>query len=66
MKAAAKAQALAGTINVSAANGGIAFGAMIGGLSVSSWGAGSVGYVSAGIALLAVVGSALVAKLRPS
>jgi len=66
MKAAAKAQALAGTINVSAANGGIALGAMIGGLSVSHWGAGSVGYVSAGIALLAVVGSALVAKLRPS
>lgn len=64
MKAAEKAQALAGTINVSAANGGIAFGAMLGGLSVSHWGAGVVGYVSAGIALLAVLGSALVAKLR--
>ena len=65
MKAAEKAQALAGTINVSAANGGIAFGAMIGGLSVSHWGAGHVGYVSAGIALLAVLGTALVAALRP-
>lgn len=64
MKAAEKAQALAGTINVSAANGGIAFGAMIGGLSVSHWGAGHVGYVSAGIALLAVLGTALVAALR--
>ena len=65
MKAAAKAQALAGTINVSAANGGIAFGAMLGGASVSAWGAGYVGYVAAGIALLAVAGCALVAALRP-
>lgn len=65
MKAAEKAQALAGTINVSAANGGIAFGAMLGGASVSAWGAGYVGYVAAGIALLAVAGCALVAALRP-
>jgi len=65
MKAAEKAQALAGTINVSAANGGIAFGAVVGGLSVSHWGAGDVGYVSAGIALLAVLGTALVVALRP-
>ncbi|MEW6021558.1 MAG: MFS transporter [Pseudomonadota bacterium] len=65
MKAAEKAQALAGTINVSAANGGIAFGAVVGGLSVSHWGAGDVGYVSAAVALLAVLGTALVAALRP-
>jgi len=64
MKAADKAQALAGTINVSAANGGIAFGAMLGGLSVSHWGPGYVGYGSAAIAVLAALASALVARLK--
>ncbi len=37
MKAAPQAQALAGTINVSAANGGIALGAVIGGASIAAW-----------------------------
>jgi predicted MFS family arabinose efflux permease len=55
MKSASQAQALAGTINVSAANGGIAFGAVIGGVSISAWGAGNIGYVSAAIALLAAL-----------
>jgi predicted MFS family arabinose efflux permease len=54
MKAASHAQALAGTLNVSAANAGIAFGAILGGLSIPAWGAGSVGYVAAAIALMAV------------
>ena len=63
MKAATQAQALAGTINVSAANGGIALGAIIGGLSVSTWGAGKVGYVSGALALLAALAVALVARL---
>lgn len=63
MKSATQAQALAGTINVSAANAGIALGAVIGGLGVSHWGAGNVGYISAAIALLAVVLAPLVAKL---
>lgn len=53
MKAASGAQALAGTINVSAANCGIALGAMIGGLSISTWGPGNIGYISAAIAVLA-------------
>ncbi|WP_229217742.1 MFS transporter [Massilia forsythiae] len=61
MKAASGAQALAGTINVSAANGGIALGAAIGGAAVSGWGAGQVGYVAAGIALLAAAVAATLA-----
>lgn len=64
MKAATGAQALAGTINVSAANGGIALGAVIGGVSVANWGAGNVGYVAAGIALLAVLATALVGRMK--
>ena len=63
MQSASHAQALAGTLNVSAANAGIALGAVLGGLSVSAWGAGSVGYVAAGIALLAVAAVPLVAWL---
>lgn len=66
MKAASGAQALAGTINVSAANGGIALGAVIGGVAISTWGAGNIGYVSAAIAVLAVVAAPLVAKLAPA
>lgn len=62
MKAASQAQALAGTINVSAANGGIALGAVIGGVGISAWGPGQIGYVSAAIALLAALAAALVAR----
>ncbi|MDN4037791.1 MFS transporter [Massilia sp. YIM B02443] len=65
MKAASGAQALAGTINVSAANGGIALGALIGGVGISSWGAGNIGYLSAAIALLAVLAVVLIVKLAP-
>jgi len=65
MKAASGAQALAGTLNVSAANGGIALGAAVGGAALSSWGAGQVGYLAAAIALLAVLMAAMVAKLSP-
>lgn len=63
MKAASGAQALAGTINVSAANGGIALGAVIGGLSISAWGPGNIGYVSGAIAVLAAMAAPLLAKL---
>ncbi|MDR9850710.1 MFS transporter [Herbaspirillum huttiense] len=65
MKAASGAQALAGTLNVSAANGGIALGAAVGGAALSSWGAGQVGYLAAGIAMLTVVMATIVAKLSP-
>ncbi|MGI4850273.1 MAG: MFS transporter [Janthinobacterium lividum] len=63
MKAASQAQALAGTINVSAANGGIALGAVIGGLSIAHWGPGNIGYISGVIALLAALAAPVVAKL---
>lgn len=63
MKAASGSQALAGTINVSAANGGIALGALIGGVSITAWGVGNVGYVSAAIAALAALASPIIAKV---
>lgn len=63
MKAASGAQALAGTINVSAANGGIALGAMIGGLGISTWGPANIGYLSAAIALIAVLAALLTDRL---
>ena len=66
MKAASGAQALAGTINVSAANGGIALGALIGGVSIAQLGAGTIGYVAAAIAVLAVLGAGIVARLAPA
>jgi len=66
MKAATGAQALAGTINVSAANGGIALGAVIGGVAVANWGAGNVGYVASGIAVLAALATGLVARMTPA
>ncbi|MBB3194352.1 MFS transporter [Roseateles terrae] len=55
MKSAPQSQALAGTINVSAANGGIALGAILGGASLSSWGVGSVALLGAAVAMLAAV-----------
>lgn len=55
MQSAPDAQALAGTINVSAANGGIALGAMLGGGSISLWGIGSVSLVGACVAVLAAI-----------
>ncbi|MEB0010998.1 MFS transporter [Glaciimonas sp. Gout2] len=55
MKAASNAQALAGTINVSAANAGIGVGAMIGGFGIERFGIGSIGYVASGIAVVAIV-----------
>jgi predicted MFS family arabinose efflux permease len=67
MKAATGAQALAGTINVSAANGGIALGAALGGLAISSWGVHAVGYASAALALVAVVVAGVVsAAIAPT
>lgn len=65
MKAASHAKALAGTLNVSAANAGIGLGAVVGGLAIPQWGAGSVGYVAAVIALVAVGVAALVGRWDP-
>ena len=63
MKSAPDAQALAGTINVSAANGGIALGAILGGASISAWGVGSVGFVGAAVAVLAALATPFVVRL---
>lgn len=63
MKAADGAQALAGTINVSAANGGIALGAAIGGLCIANWGVGAVGYVAAALAVAGAVAAPLLTRL---
>ncbi|UTY60764.1 MFS transporter [Massilia sp. erpn] len=65
MKAASHAQALAGTMNVSAANAGTGLGAILGGVAIQQWGLASIGYVAAGVALLALVLTPWVASLRP-
>ncbi len=63
MQAAPQAQALAGTLNVCAANAGIGLGAMIGGLGIGHWGLGYVGYIAAGMAALAVLLALAMASL---
>lgn len=64
MKAASHAKALAGTLNVSAANAGIGLGAIVGGLAIPVWGTNSVGYVAAVIALVAVAAVPLISRLK--
>jgi len=63
MKAASHAKALAGTLNVSAANAGIGLGAIIGGLAIPAWGPNSVGYVAAVIAIFAAASVPLIRRL---
>ena len=65
MKSATHSQALAGTTNVSAANAGIGIGAMLGGVVIPTLGLDKIGYVSAVIALLAVLVAPAVAGLAP-
>lgn len=65
MKAASHAQALAGTLNVSMANAGIGLGALIGGSVIQHFGLPNIGYVAGAIALLAVISSFGVSKLKP-
>ncbi|XFC37134.1 MFS transporter [Stenotrophomonas indicatrix] len=64
MKSASHAQALAGTLNVSAANAGTGLGAIIGGMVIPHWGLGNIGYIGAGVAALAVLLTALVSRIR--
>ncbi|WP_340608618.1 MFS transporter [Xenorhabdus bharatensis] len=64
MKSASHAQALAGTLNVSAANAGTGLGAIIGGLVISEWGLSNIGYVAAGIAAIAIFMMPWVARQR--
>ncbi|MBX4420805.1 hypothetical protein K4H00_22650, partial [Mycobacterium tuberculosis] len=65
MSSVTHAQALAGTTNVSAANAGIGLGAVLGGMTISHLGVGYVGYVAAGIALLALALVPVVGRLAP-
>lgn len=63
MRAAPDAQALAGTLNASSANAGIGLGAVVGGTTITALGQGSLGYVAAGVAVLAVLAVPLVGRL---
>ena len=55
MHAGAKAQALAATMNISAANAGIGLGAIFGGLGIGHFGLDSLGVIATAIAALAVI-----------
>jgi predicted MFS family arabinose efflux permease len=55
MQAGAQAQALAATMNISAANAGIGLGAIIGGIGIGHFGLGSIGIIATVIAALAVI-----------
>lgn len=55
MKAGSAAQALAGTMNVSAANAGIGLGAIIGGAAINAWGVSSLMGLSSVIAVFGIV-----------
>ncbi len=62
MKSAPHAQALAGTINVSAANGGIALGAVLGGASIARWGVASIAVVGASAATIAAASAIIISR----
>ncbi|CDG19718.1 Major facilitator family transporter [Xenorhabdus poinarii G6] len=64
MKSASHAQALAGTLNVSAANAGTGLGAIMGGVAITQWGLGSIGYVASGIAVIAILMVAWIVRLK--
>ncbi len=63
MRAAQQAPALAGTLNVAMANAGIGLGALIGGAAIEWLGVASIGFIAAGIALVAALAIPLVARL---
>ncbi|PSD28960.1 MFS transporter, partial [Stenotrophomonas maltophilia] len=66
MRAAPQAQALAGTLNVSAANAGIGLGALLGGGAIERFGLASLGAVGAAVALLAIAAGLLLRWLARS
>jgi predicted MFS family arabinose efflux permease len=55
MKAGGQAQALAATVNVSAANAGAGIGAIVGGIVIEQWQVANLGYASAILAGLAAL-----------
>ncbi|RWR00687.1 MFS transporter [[Pantoea] beijingensis] len=66
MRSASQAQALAGTLNVSAANAGTGLGAIIGGWAIPHWGLGAIGHVAASIAVVAILLVIWIAHMRHS
>lgn len=66
MKAGSAAQALAGTVNVSAANAGIGLGAIIGGAAIGHWGVSSLMGLSSAIAVLGIAAALWMMKARSS
>ncbi|HEX8610804.1 MAG TPA: MFS transporter [Telluria sp.] len=64
MKAGSSAQALAASMNISAANAGTGLGAMAGGAAIHQLGLPSLSYLAAGIAVLAIM-LALAMARRP-
>lgn len=65
MQAGAKAQALAASLNISAANAGIGLGAILGGLGIRQFGLDSLGLLATGMAVLALIVALLMIK-RPA
>jgi len=55
MQAGGSAQALAASLNISAANAGIGLGAIVGGVGIRDYGVGSVGVIATALAAVAVV-----------
>ena len=67
MQAGAKAQALAASLNISAANAGIGLGAIVGGLGIRHAGVGSLGMIATLITALAlIVALLMIARARPA
>ncbi|PHN20482.1 MFS transporter [Pseudomonas phytophila] len=64
MKTAPHAQALAGTLNVSAANAGIGLGSVIGGLTIEHLSLAYVGYVAAFVALLSIATAVIAIQMK--
>jgi predicted MFS family arabinose efflux permease len=64
MKTAPHAQALAGTLNVSAANAGIGLGSVIGGLTIEHLNLADVGFVAAFIAVLAIATAVVAIQMK--
>lgn len=62
MNAGAKAQALAASMNISAANAGIGLGAIVGGLGIGQFGLGALGWLATAIAALAIVVAVLMMR----
>ncbi|RSZ60185.1 MFS transporter [Massilia atriviolacea] len=64
MKAGASAQALAASMNISAANAGTGLGAIAGGAAIAQFGLSSLSYLGAGIAVLAIMLALAMARHR--